>query len=133
MKRIVIIASVLTAVVTLIGTSTACCLSLTSEEKATAKQELKSALADGGVIIYKMYGREKLQKFLAEKGLTEEQQTAALAEMDKGVEKFRAYMQTVKTPAATATTASTTSDTSGTGATSTAVPTAATDTSGGTK
>lgn len=97
MKRIVIIASVLTAVVTLIGTSTACCLSLTSEEKATAKQELKSALAKAGSIAYSTAGRAKLESFLSEQvaagKLTESQKAEALAAADQGVEKLTAYLE----------------------------------------
>ncbi len=132
MKRIVIIASVLTAVVTLIGTSTACCLfSGTSEEKAAAKQELKSALAKAGSIAYSTAGRAKLESFLAEQvaagKLTESQKAEALAAADKGVETLTAYLESAS-KSSTATTTNTTSNTSGTGT----VPTAsATDTSSG--
>lgn len=127
MKKIVIIASVLTAVVTLIGTFTACCLSLTSEEKAAAKQEIKSALAKAGTVAYNTAGRAKLESFLAEQvaagKLTETQKTEALVAADKGAEALTAYLES----ASKSTTA-----TSGTGTTSTTAPTA-TDTSGGGK
>lgn len=123
MKKIVTIAASLVTVVTMLCTSTACCL-FSSTDKAAVKAEIKSALAKAGTVAYNTAGRAKLESFLAEQvasgKLTEAQKAEALTAADKGVEALTAYLES----ASKATTA-----TSGTGTTSTTVPTA-TDTSG---
>lgn len=97
-KKIVTIAASLVTVVTMLCTSTACCLfSGTSEEKAAAKAEIKSALAKAGTVAYNTAGRAKLESFLSEQvaagKLSESQKAEALAAADQGVDKLTAYLE----------------------------------------
>ena len=96
MKRIAILIAL--ALTTMIGLTA--CSGLTTEEKSAIKTEVKSAFADTGLFAYKMYGRNYLASWLKEQGLTEEQQSAALAAADKGVDALSAYLKSIQTTTA---------------------------------